>query len=431
MKLKGGKYGINKIDATVKCFSDELDLALLTFDSTESGVSEVSYVDINSFSEDLPTIGGKLTLTYNHTKKISEDSVIKEEKFIELIMNNVILEKYSSFNMPELPYFKCTIRDLSDDKLTVLKGLSGVQCYRDDKIVGMLMNYSKDDNCIRVVPSTVILMFINEFSVKGMYSGIPGIILRYDISEVSHNGAKCAGIVVDSTYDIQYDEMVKAGDIIFRIDGKEISKDGMIFDQKMKTYVPFETYITMNFRNDDRVLMTLMRKELKTDDYKEMIVNVKTVPLCKIRTVQINHDNRYSTINGFVFTELTENIIEFYRNHNIYISGDLLERYAIESFGSVDQPRPIVLINIISSEFDKQHLDLVRKIGLPLLKKKNTKNEYYLCILDTINKQKVTRLADIEGLLADKNTLRFAIDRSIKLVVNFTKTNLSITYIGR
>ena len=187
----------------------------------------------------------------------------------------------------------------------------------------------------------------------------------------------------------------------------------------------------MNFKTDDRVTMNLMRKDTKNDDYKETIVNVKTLPLCKIRTIQITHDNRYSTINGFVFTELTENIIEFYRNHNIQISGDLLERYAIDSFGSVDQPRPIVLINIINSEFSKQHIDLVRRIGLPLLKKKNTKNEYYLCILDTINKQRVTRLADIDGLLSDKNKLRFAIDRSIKLVVNFTKTNLSITYIGR
>jgi len=431
VKLKGGKYGVNKIDAVVKCFSDELDLALLTFDLASLEVSGVSYVDINSFSDDLPPINGKLTLTYNQTKKISEDSLTKEEKIMELNMIDLIFEKYSSFNMPELPYLKCMIRDLSDDKLTVLKGLSGVLCYRNDKIVGMLMNYSRDDNCIRIIPSNVARMFINEFSVKDAYDGVPGIMLRYDISEVSYNGAKCAGVIVDSTYDIKYDELIKNGDIIVRLDGKEITKDGMIFDQKMRTYVPFETYISMNFKNNDYVMMNLMRKETRGDDHKDITVNVKTIPLCKIRTMQINHDNKYSTINGFVFTELTENIIEFYRNHNIQISGDILERYAIESFGPVDQPRPIVLINIINSEFSKQHLDQVRKIGLPLLKKKNTKNEYYLCILDTINKQKIARLSDIDGLLSDKNTFRFAIDKSIKLVVNFTKTNLSITYIGR
>lgn len=428
IKSKGNKYSVNKITAKAKCFSDELDLALLTFDSN---VSNIQYIDIDSFLEEQPLINNKLIIKYNQTKKISEEFLIKEDKVIELIMKGITFEKYSSFNMPELPYFKCTIKDLSDDKLTILKGLSGIQCQHNDKIIGMLINYSKDDNCIKIIPSSIIRLFINEYMIKHTYDGITGIMLKYDITEINHNNNKYNGIIVDSTYNIKYEEPIKKNDIIIKINQKNITKDGFIFDDKLRLDIPFETYISMNFMSDSNIQMNIMRRDSKNETFKEIIANIKVQPLYKIRTIPINHNNIFFTIDGFVFTELTENIIEFYRNHNIIIAGDIMEKYAIDSFGPIDQSKVVVLVNVINSEFNKNNVELIRNIGLPLIKKNNTKNQYYMCILETINKQKVNKLSDIEKNISEKNIFKMGIDKNIKLSVNFTKTNLSITYIGK
>ena len=96
----------------------------------------------------------------------------------------------------------------------------------------------------------------------------------------------------------------------------------------------------------------------------------------------------------------------------------------------MNKTKPIVLINIINNEFNKKDLDIIHKFGLPLLKKKNTKNEFYLCIIETINKKKINNLHDIQKYFNEPiNTLKFAVDKNIKLCINSAKTNLSITYI--
>ncbi len=391
-------------------------------------MDNVDFVNIEQFSTKMPNKNDIIKIKYEHTKKISEESISKEIKEIRLTMDDVIFEKYSSFNMPKLPYLKCSIKNLSDNKLTVLKGLSGIICRNEkDQVVGMLMNYDRKDNCIRIVPSAIIQNFITECRSTGKYSGLSGILMKESICEFEHNGVEHIGVIVNTTYGIKYQEALNDDDVIYKIDNKEITKDGLIFDSRLDKLIPYGSYVSMNIKSNETVRLDLMRNDVKLGDYKEMVANVKPVPIRSLRNIRINHNDRYCVLNGFVFTELTENIIEFYRNHNIHIVGDVLEKYAILPYNG---SKPIVLVNVMNSKFNKNDMNIISNIGLPLLKKKNMKSEFYLCVLDTINKKKISDLHDVERLISsDMNVLRFSVDKNIKLCINSSNTNLSITYI--
>lgn len=429
-KIKKNKYIINKIEASLECFSDELDLALITIG--EGNIDNVEFANIDNFSTKAPNKKTMIKIDYEHTKKTSEDSLSKEKRTIKLVMDDVIFEKYSSFNMPKLPYLKCLSKDLSDDKLVVLKGLSGIMCYGNNKAVGMLMNYDRKDNSIRIIPSIVIQNFVDEYRTTHRYGGLSGIMFKGSMCEFEHNGRDYVGVIVNTTCGIKYQEAIKDDDVIYKIDNRDITKGALIFDPRLERHVPYETYISMNFRGDKPVKINLMRNDVKTNDYEDVVIDVNTISVQMVRNIQINHDDRYCVINGFVFTELTENIIEFYRNHNICLMGDVFERYAVQSYGSYQKLKLIVLINIINNDFNKADMVTINNVGIPLLKKKNAKNEFYLCVLEKINKKKINDLHDLERYASGNvNVLKFSVDKNIKLCINSTDTNLSITYIEK
>jgi len=426
-KINDTSYTINKIETSVACYSDELDLALLSLNDSHN----FNTADIDDFSLRFLKKNDVIEIVYDETKKISESKLIKNKSKIELIYKETIYEKYSSFNMPELPYLKFSIKNISEDLIRNLKGLSGIICYnKQNKIIGMLSNYSKVDNHVKIIPSVVIKNFILEYSKKQRYDGISGLIFKNSFCEFEHENNDYNGIIVEKTFGIKYKDTFKNGDIIFKINDKVISKDGKIYDEEIGESIPFNSFISLNTNVDDEVNLVLMRNNPKLNDYEEIKVPVKAISYNQARKIDLNHNDKFVECNGLIFTEISENIIEFYRNHNIHLIGKLLKHFANDSYGPNEHHKKIVLINILNNKFSKENMKEINKFGLPLIKKRNSKNEYYMCILDTVNGKKVTNLSNLTNRLSNnKNILKFLIDKNIDLSINISNTNLSIKYI--
>ncbi len=202
---------------------------------------------------------------------------------------------------------------------------------------------------------------------------------------------------------------------------------GRVYHNYMNMHIPLTTYIALNFINDEFIPLTVLRSK-NNEEVDEKLLKIKARPVWTMKNIMINSNNRYYDLRGFIFTEISEDIIEFYRNHNILLSGKIAENYLQNPYVN-SSSRLVALVNIDKKQFSKFDLDRLFTFGIPLIKIEKTTNEYCLPILENINKKKIINLDSLNNTeMSEKLKLKFSSGKDKFLSIEIDDTGLVVKY---
>jgi S1-C subfamily serine protease len=192
-------------------------------------------------------------------------------------------------------------------------GSSGGPVMKDGKIVGVaFQSLRSGDNIGYMVPVPRIQHFLKDLE-DAKYDGIPSLAIQIQTMENSSLRSKYQMDATQTGVLVKYifpgspsENILRPGDVIFSIDGKNIANDGTIrFRENERTY--FEHIVHDKFFGDT-VSCRILR------DGKLVDVSLKmTVPVDSLRLVPYRKYDRpptYYVMGGLVFQPLTLNYLD-------------------------------------------------------------------------------------------------------------------------
>ncbi|ARF11751.1 hypothetical protein Klosneuvirus_2_187 [Klosneuvirus KNV1] len=411
---------------TLKFFSDELELALLEIHNLNTKYTLLTIADLEM------EVNTKVKNVLINTLDIEDYLEHKPAKQITIECSKYRTEykKLESLNMPELPVITM---EINNDIKIDMHGISGSLVYYDNKIIGIV---SKNiDNKLSVIPGRNIYRFLTEIIKTNEFNGLCTII--GDISIVNFEtdeGKSVNGLQVDDTLNINYNDFeykekntkclnLKTNDVIFKIDSKNITDNGYIFDDKLQSYIDYRTFISLNYICGDEISLRIMRcTDIKNNDYKEKSIVLRARPLNSLKYIPLISKNNIFEYHGLVFGEISENIINDYIDVGIHLGYSLKDYYINKPYRN-DQIQIVVLLDI-DKNIHKYLIDKINLNGLPLLHIKD--KEYGIPIIKKINKHKITSLEKMKNILSKqpKNIIYLDIDDIKKIKIQIENNQI-------
>lgn len=141
-----------------------------------------------------------------------------------------------------------------------------------------------------------------------------------------------------------------------------------------------------------------------------------------MKYIPITFNGKVVEYNGLKLIEISEDIIENHDNIGFRIGLSLMEYYLKKPYRN-ESESIIVLIDINKSMMNKNNLEKINEIGLPLINIDN--RDYIMPVLTKVNKKKITALDDLKMIIDSNvnNTLQFKIQNSSKKVKFIIKGN--------
>lgn len=210
------------------------------------------------------------------------------------------------------------------------------------------------------------------------------------------------------------------GDIILEVDGKRFNKEMMIWSNFLDMFVPLNTYtfirsnIELEITYDDREIdrygdsdetdeedtqhinpthryISFKIAKQYQDDTKIRLYNLASIAYDDMYKFRIN-DGKYLSWNGHIFTELSEEMIEFYRRLglNIVVSGVAtnMDRYANDKRDKI-----VVLLN-----YKKTVKDVLNEDYFKSLPVRGSEGVYFY-VLTFVGQKKISCLVDLATAL--------------------------------
>lgn len=322
-----------KYTATVKVVSHESDLAILEV-KDESFFTDVVPLKIGELAEfrdkvavyGFPEGGDELCITEGVVSRVEHHGYSHSSAYL----------------------LTCQI------DAAINPGSSGGPVIKNDKIVGIAFQAGGGENIGYMVPVPVMVHFLKDIE-DGNLNGIPGLGVSYqemenpDIRLKYGMSEKQTGVLVNKTYfGAPADNILKPGDIILSVDGKNIENDGTIeFRKGERTF--FEYAVQTKHVGDISGLEILREnKIIKVAIKLSMPMNLwRLVP-----NEQYDIAPTYYIFGGMVFEPLTKNFLRtwgggWYNNApvnllNYYYYGDT----------STDQKEVVVLVKVLADEIN-------------------------------------------------------------------------------
>jgi S1-C subfamily serine protease len=281
-----------KYTAKVEMVSHECDLAVLRVDD------DAFFFNVQPLKlGDLPRMGDKVAV-YGFPQGGDELCIT------EGVVSRVEYQRYSHSQA----YLLAGQMDAA-----INPGSSGGPVMKDGKIVGVaFQSLRSGDNIGYMVPVPRIQHFLKDLE-DAKYDGIPSLAIQIQTMENSSLRSKYQMDATQTGVLVKYifpgspsENILRPGDVIFSIDGKNIANDGTIrFRENERTY--FEHIVHDKFFGDT-VSCRILR------DGKLVDVSLKmTVPVDSLRLVPYRKYDRpptYYVMGGLVFQPLTLNYLD-------------------------------------------------------------------------------------------------------------------------
>jgi S1-C subfamily serine protease len=328
-----------KYTAEVQIVAHESDLAILRVND-DLFFSDVEPVEIGTLAEvrdrvavyGFPEGGDKLSIT-------------------EGIVSRVEHQTYTHSNSYLLT---CQI------DAAINPGSSGGPVIKDDKLVGVAFQAGSGENIGYMVPVPVINHFLEDIK-DGRYEGIPGLGISWqemenlDIRLKFNMTAEQTGVLVNKIYpDSPTRGILKSGDVILSIDGKNVENDGTIeFREDERT---FFGYLVQKKYINDTVNFEILREN------KIMDIEIKlSTPMNFWRLVpheQYDVAPRYYILGGLVFEPLTLNFLKEWGKNWYDDAPRNLVNYYYRGEPATDRREVVVLVKVLADEINVGYHDL-------------------------------------------------------------------------
>jgi hypothetical protein len=431
----GYKFNIynarNKFECGIDNISDELELGLLNI-----GLAK----NINCYSLDDLILSKKIDKNlyiksidinkYCKTKKVEEIKL--KCKFKEIFNSNK--DKITSLNLPDIPIITVML-DKQYDDVSELNGISGSLLMSNNKVIGMVTLIL--NSLIYIIPSYVIHRFLTEIRDTNEFNGICTLVGNFTsccFNKDDRSTDPINGIIVDETYDINYNQYryklpnqclnIKKGDIIFELNGLEINNEMCVYDSNFGGWIDFRTYISLNYMCGETINLKIMRLMVKKNDYKEKKINILARPLHSMKYIPLSFNRNIYELDGFIFAELSEDIINNYLNMGIIIGTSVSEYYIEKPYRS-ETEMILVLIDINKSNLSDDILDNINNFHLPLININEKK--YSIPYISKINKKKIMNIESLIKFVEEKENFTINLNvknaKNIKLVIKNKRIN--------
>ena len=118
----------------------------------------------------------------------------------------------------------------------------------------------------------------------------------------------------------------------------------------------------------DMIPCSIMRnkKLRKSNDYRIKKINIKSRPLNTMKYIPITFNGKKLEYCGLIFYELSEDIMDIYRNMGIDLGLYLSKYYLTDQYRNENE-NVIVLLDINRNKIDDKNLIIINKIGIPLI----------------------------------------------------------------
>jgi signal peptidase I len=258
---------------------------------------------------------------------------IKREKFIDGLVVN--------YKIPSIHFKLKTTENIE------LEGTSGSILYKNNIPVGIIYSMDTTDNVISAFPYCLCIELLKSGMNKKKY--ISSLMLSYNLCEIEFekdekiefdvqetkdiitdfmsDEEKIIGLYLNNTFNMTYQKISNnktlsnfkftEKDIILAINARKIDSNGMIYCNILDYNIDVFTYCLLFSYINDSIQITFMRKN--------SIFTIKLV--CKklndIFSFHIKKFNSYVEYDGFVFSELSSELLKYYKTKNISLYGDI------------------------------------------------------------------------------------------------------------
>lgn len=267
-----------------------------------------------------------------------------------------------------------------------ISGMSGSPIISNGYIVG-IMSYSHGAT-VSFTHSSVIKMMIDNKPIKVFPIVTRNIYVNGYEGLVVIDAAKVELEVNKKTFKFATD------DIIMKVNDSVI-ENGNVWCDELDAYVLIST-CAMSM---DKIKLTIIRNREVVD------VVVSPVDILQFDIMPYLPTKKYWTIGGFVFTDMSEELIaEYSALHKLTNNTDDTPFYT--------KGKSICLIDIDRSALDDKILNKVDKLGLPLIEKNN---EFTIPIVSKIDKTRVDKIKDAISMECSKIVLKGSNNISIRV----------------
>lgn len=204
------------------------------------------------------------------------------------------------------------------------------------------------------------------------------------------------GYNITNSHDISYDEIYckkyqkfkfHTDDVILRINNQYVSDNGKIYSDIFKMNINFSTYCLLYGYVNDVFHIVYLRNNKISDCY------IKNIDIDNILPYHINSSSHFLCYEGFIFTELSDRLFEYFKEHKITIYGE------INTFRNDKMHKYVALVHV-----DYNYLKLeYREGGCEDLEQRNfpyPNNKIF--ILNKIGNENVTDLNSLKTILFKK-----------------------------
>jgi len=396
----------------------------------------IKEIDVTILKYNSRTLNGILLSKYTSLSftdvNLNDGLILKTSNSIVKIYNCELTNSHIRSQLfPEIPTLCITV----DDSIETT-GLSGSIVYTSNNVpIGIVVCFNNSIRKIECVYLPFLLNFIEKMIANNI-SHVEGIHVNTVVCEIEYNGQDMIGnyVVEDScSYpNGKKDFKFKKDDIIVSVNNQCIDINGCINCKHffgLDINIPMVTYLM--------IISTLLKKVpimiIKSTDDNEIIMREHMIDGILYSNIftNLSHDNMNRVIwKGFIFVEMSEELIFNYEKQGYSMSKEILKNMKSYSNGSSN----VILLDIDSAKVPVKYNNL----SFPM---KGHDGNYCVLCLDKIGQKKICNLMDLYDILnsyktstatftftiegnVDKNYEDFSIennidgkDKEIKLVV--------------
>lgn len=368
------RYVMSEFDLMILEFENEiqeLDFTILEFEN------EIQELDFSKSLIKLDQISAYVSTKSSNIKLLDHD--------FDIVFVGIEHDYIRSFIISKLPIIKFRIKDFDAEHVNIY-GLSGSLLTIGSMIAGMVYGYSENDNLFEAIPVVVLKIIIN-----GIICNVVKDIscFQYDTQLVDIDIYEDGNITYG--YQILDDQIFarhntnkktifkfKPNDYIVGVNNSTFDCHGQVYMDELGTLVSLNTYVMLNAFIGKFVKFKIIREQQQTINISEINIQPN---FCKdVYNINTLDKHKYICWNGFMFTELSEELIIGMTKNGQQLNGMFFENYR----KIIDENRKfVVLLDIDSQILDK---DTYQRLKTP-------------CILERITKNKINSLDDVNKLL--------------------------------
>lgn len=251
-------------------------------------------------------------------------------KNIKLKLENIKYYNVGNFqNYPSIPFLEFNIPDNLK-----LDDLAGIIVKFKNRIVGIIDNVNLENNSLNVIPGFMVHKLIDDYLLN-LKTSIYCLPIPYYLSR---EGLK----------------IMKSNNLITSFNHKKVNNKGEVYNNQLKTYIPFDTHIAISYNNNEKISLGIKKGA------RQFLVrkNVKLLDDC-LKVPAFNNDS-FVSLNGFIFCELSQELIRWlYFSKNIKLNGLSMHTLMNNNFSKKGK-KEVVLIDYKNKQnCNKKILDFI------------------------------------------------------------------------